>query len=189
MVHQNPIFGALYCEEERFNDDNSESIIEDLTEIQKSPYAILLESDFLWEEEELKNLLFKEKNESPLKSARSEAFSWMLKVIRRYGFNAATATRFVTNRCFQREKPWMSWLSSRLSLTAKVKETQVPMSLFFGVNHPNPLFLLMHSKNEIREAKESVLVAFYRPSAPKASSNHALARDGCNLPPSLSADV
>ncbi|KAG6397697.1 hypothetical protein SASPL_143867 [Salvia splendens] len=61
-----------------------------LSETPKPPSAILLDHDFYWEEQELKNLLIKEKNEipliidefdsdSPLKSARNEAIAWMLK--------------------------------------------------------------------------------------------------------------
>ncbi|XP_057771156.1 cyclin-D3-3 [Salvia miltiorrhiza] len=160
MVPQNPIFDALYCEEERFDDDGGESKIEDLGEIQKPPFAILPDHDFFWEEEELKNLLLKEKNESSLiyneldfdsslKSARSEAISWMLKVIRRYAFNAATAAlavnyydRFVTSCCFQKEKPWMSQLAAVacLSVAAKVEETQVPLLLDLQVEESKYLF-------------------------------------------------
>ncbi|KAG6382576.1 hypothetical protein SASPL_157752 [Salvia splendens] len=150
--HQNPIFDALYCEEE--------PKFEDLSEIEKPPSAILLDHDFYWEEQELKNLLTKEKNEipfiideidsnSPLKSARNEAIAWMLKVIRCYAFNASTAAlavnyydRFVTSRCFQGEKPWMSQLAAVacLSVAAKVEETQVPLLLDLQVEESKFLF-------------------------------------------------
>ncbi|KAL1536508.1 cyclin-D3-3-like [Salvia divinorum] len=148
--HQNPIFDALYCEEERFDDPK-------LEEIEKPPFA---NHDFFWEEEELKNLLIKEINEIPLifdeiisdsslKSARNEAISWMLKTIRCYAFNASTASlavshydRFITSRCFQRERPWMSQLAAVacLSVAAKVEETQVPLLLDLQVEESKYLF-------------------------------------------------
>lgn len=146
-LQQNPIFDALYCEEERF--DDADPKIQDLTQIHQTPFAFLLDHDFFWEEEELNNLLLKEKNEAPLifheinsdsslKTARNEAITWMLKVIHCYGFNASTAVlavnyydRFIASRCFQKEKPWMSQLAAVacLSIAAKVEETQVPILL------------------------------------------------------------
>ncbi|KAH6760245.1 hypothetical protein C2S51_017194 [Perilla frutescens var. frutescens] len=147
---QNPIFDALYCEEERFDEFlGGEPKIHDFNEIHKNPFAFLLDHDFFWEDEELQNLLFKEKNnallifdeiisDSSLKGARNEAINWMLKVTDCYGFNASTAVlavsyydRFITSRCFQKEKPWMSQLTAVacLSIAAKVEETQAPLLL------------------------------------------------------------
>lgn len=148
---QNPIFDALYCEEEdRFDEFlGSEPKIQDLNEIHKTPFAFLFDHDLFWEDEELVNLLSKEKDEArfvfdeinsdlSLKMARNEAISWMLKVVEYYGFNPSTAVlavnyfdRFIASRCFQKEKPWMSQLAAVacLSVAAKVEETQVPLLL------------------------------------------------------------
>ncbi|KAH6784346.1 hypothetical protein C2S52_009305 [Perilla frutescens var. hirtella] len=158
---QNPIFDALYCEEERFDEFlGGEPKIHDFNEIHKNPFAFLLDHDFFWEDEELQNLLFKEKNnallifdeiisDSSLKGARNEAINWMLKVTDCYGFNASTAVlavsyydRFITSRCFQKEKPWMSQLTAVacLSIAAKVEETQAPLLLDLQVEESKYLF-------------------------------------------------
>lgn len=147
----NPIFDALYCEEERFDEFlGSDPKIQDLSEIHETPFAFLFDHDVFWEDEELENLLSKEKSEAPpfifdeinsdssLKMARNEAVAWIMKVVEYYGFNASTAVlavnyfdRFIASRCFQREKPWMSQLAAVacLSVAAKVEETQVPLLL------------------------------------------------------------
>lgn len=158
---QNPIFDALYCEEERFDEFlGGEPKIHDSNEIHKNPFAFPFDHDFFWEDEELGNLLSKEKNEthlifdeinsdSSLKTARNEAINWMLKVIVCYGFNASTAVlavnyydRFIISPCFQKEKPWMSQLAAVacLSIAAKVEETQVPLLLDLQVEESKYLF-------------------------------------------------
>ncbi|KAK4417521.1 Cyclin-D3-3 [Sesamum alatum] len=167
LLH-NPIFDALYCEEERFDECAGgggfalkESEIEDFNEIQQKPFAFLFEHDLFWEDDELATLLSKEKKQArlsddnviisdgSLKVVRNEAVKWMLKVIGYYGFNAMTALlsvnyydRFVTSRCFQKDKPWMSQLAAVacLSIAAKVEETQVPLLLDLQVEESKYLF-------------------------------------------------
>ncbi|KAL0350718.1 UNVERIFIED_CONTAM: Cyclin-D3-3 [Sesamum radiatum] len=165
LLH-NPIFDALYCEEERFDEcaggglGLKEPEIEDFNEIQQKPFAFLFEHDLFWEDDELATLLSKEKKQArltddviisdgSLKMVRNEAIRWMLKVIGYYGFNAMTALlavnyydRFVTSRCFQKDKPWMSQLAAVacLSIAAKVEETQVPLLLDLQVEESKYLF-------------------------------------------------
>ncbi|KAL0450388.1 UNVERIFIED_CONTAM: Cyclin-D3-3 [Sesamum latifolium] len=134
--------------------------IEDFNEIQRKPFAFLFEHDLFWEDDELATLLSKEKKQArltddviisdgSLKMVRNEAIKWMLKVIGYYGFNAMTALlavnyydRFVTSRCFQKDKPWMSQLAAVacLSIAAKVEETQVPLLLDLQVEESKYLF-------------------------------------------------
>lgn len=152
---QNPIFDALYCDEDRFDGGFllKEPPIEDFNQIYKKPLGLLSEHDLFWEDEEITSLLSKEKEQERLsydyvnsdgflKMARDEAVNWMLKVIAHYGFTAMTALlavnyydRFIANPCFQRDKPWMSQLAAVacLSIAAKVEETQVPLLLDFQV--------------------------------------------------------
>lgn len=160
---QNPIFDALYCEEERFDEclgsvfDFKEPEIEDFSKIRKNPFA---EHDLFWEDEELAALLSKEKKQAhliydetnpdaSLKTMRNEAVKWILKVVGYYGFNALTAVlavnyydRFITSVFFQRDKPWMSQLVAVacLSVAAKVEETQVPLLLDLQVGCPVKFF-------------------------------------------------
>ncbi|KAI3462728.1 hypothetical protein Pfo_019391 [Paulownia fortunei] len=163
---QNPIFDALYCEEERFDEDLGdgfglkEPAIEDFNEIHKKPFGFLFEHDLFWEDEEIVTLLSKEKKQAHLsyddinsdgflKMVRNEAIRWMLKVIAHYGFTAMTAVlavnyydRFITSLCFQRDKPWMSQLAAVacLSIAAKVEETQVPLLLDLQVEESTYVF-------------------------------------------------
>ncbi|KAL2499637.1 Cyclin-D3-2 [Abeliophyllum distichum] len=163
---QNPIFDALYCEEERFDEvleggfDFQSPEIEDSNEIHKKHLVFLFEHDRFWEDDELVTLLSKEKNQAHLSCneinsdgslimARKEAIKWMLKVIAHYGFTAMTAVlssnyydRFITSLCFQKDKPWMSQLAAVacLSLAAKVEETQVPLLLDLQVEESKYVF-------------------------------------------------
>lgn len=143
---QNPVFDALYCEEEedvRF-DGNVYGGLGDFDEIQKEEsFACLSEHDLVWEDDELDALLSKERcvemgTNGCLETTREEAIAWMLKVIGFYGFNAATAVlavnyydRFIARVCFQKDVPWMTQLAAVacLSIAAKVEETQVPVLL------------------------------------------------------------
>ncbi|KAL8473028.1 hypothetical protein ACS0TY_030030 [Phlomoides rotata] len=163
---QNPIFDALYCEEERFDEclgsvfDFKEPEIGDFNKIRKNPFAVLFEHDLFWEDEELATLLSKEKKQAhlildemnpdaSLKTMRNEAIKWILKVVGYYGFNALTAVlavnyydRFITSVYFQKDKPWMSQLVvvACLSVAAKVEETQVPLLLDLQVEESKYLF-------------------------------------------------
>ncbi|CAA3028781.1 cyclin-D3-3-like isoform X1 [Olea europaea subsp. europaea] len=165
-LFQNSIFDALYCEEERFEEvlgggfDFQSPEIEDSNEIHTKHLVFLFEHDGFWEDDELANLLSKEKREFHLSynelnsdgsliMARKEAIKWMLKVIAHYGFTAMTAVlsvnyydRFITSLCFQKDKPWMSQLTAVacLSLAAKVEETQVPLLLDLQVEESKYLF-------------------------------------------------
>lgn len=170
---QNPIFDALYCEEEHFDEDLGggfglkEPAIEDFNEIHKKPFDFMFEHDLFWEDEEIVTLLSKEKKQAhlsydyinsdgSLKMVRNETIKWMLKVIAHYGFNAMTAVlavnyydRFITSLCFQRDKPWMCHLAAVacLSIAAKVEETQVPVLLDLQVCLSFTIFLSCASES------------------------------------------
>ncbi|KAL2528546.1 Cyclin-D3-3 [Forsythia ovata] len=162
---QCPIFDALYCAEERFEENLNvgfcfqEQKTEDFHEICKKPLAFFFEHDLFWEDDELVNLLFKEKqarliyeeinSDGSLVVVRKEAIEWILKVNGHYGFTALTAVlavnyydRFVTSFCFQKDKPWMSQLVAVacLSIAAKVEETQVPLLLDLQVEESKYVF-------------------------------------------------
>lgn len=149
----NPIFDVLYCEEDRFLDDDDlgewSSTLEQVGNNVKKTLP-LLECDMFWEDDQLVTLLTKEKEshlgfdclisdgDGFLVEVRKEALDWMLRVIAHYGFTAMTAVlavnyfdRFVSGLCFQKDKPWMSQLAAVacLSIAAKVEETQVPLLL------------------------------------------------------------
>lgn len=162
---QNPIFDGLYCDEERFDDvfeggfsfgDENEDRGE--THYKKQLFT-LLENDLFWEDDELVNLLSKEKettlgcdslfSDESLMVARKEAVRWMLSVVAHYGFTPKTAVlavnyydRFISSICLQRDKPWMSQLASVacLSVAAKVEEVQVPLLLDLQVEDSKYVF-------------------------------------------------
>ncbi|GER30248.1 cyclin [Striga asiatica] len=158
---QNPIFDALYCEEERFDDGFvlKDPENNDLDQIQNNPFA-LFEHDLFWEDDELACLLSEEKkqvrlfhdvinSDGCLKTSRDDAVKWMLKVIGHYGFGALTAVlavdyfdRFIASIFFQRDKPWMGQLTAVacLSIAAKMEETQVPLLLDLQVEESKYLF-------------------------------------------------
>lgn len=146
---------GLYCEEERFGDDD-DGDVEEASEIvkcdgdRKQPLLplTLFERDLFCEDDELCSLISKEEQghhcysgitlDGFLMVARTKAVEWMLKVNVHYGFSARTAVlavnyldRFLSSSCFQRDKPWMSQLAAVtcLSLAAKVEETHVPLLL------------------------------------------------------------
>ncbi|KAJ8567298.1 hypothetical protein K7X08_019506 [Anisodus acutangulus] len=150
---QSPIsalLDGLYCEEDRFLDDDLEEIgnNEIWVENVKKNTLPLLECDMFWEDDELVTLLYKEKeshlgferliSDGSLMDARKEALDWMLRVIGYYGFTATTTVlavnyfdRYISGLWFQKDKPWMSQLAAIacLSIAAKVEETQVPLLL------------------------------------------------------------
>ncbi|KAL0431531.1 UNVERIFIED_CONTAM: Cyclin-D3-3 [Sesamum radiatum] len=160
---QNPIFDALYCEEERFDEDlgGGLGLKEDFDGVvREKPFGFLFEHDLFWEDEEIVTLLSKEKKQADLsyddvssdgclKMVRNEGVKWMLKVVSHYGFTAMTAVlavnyydRFITSLCFQSDKPWMSQLAAVacLSIAAKVEETQVPLLLDLQVEESKYVF-------------------------------------------------
>ncbi|KAL7131615.1 hypothetical protein ABFS83_12G016000 [Erythranthe nasuta] len=154
---QNPIFDALFCdEEERFDDDDEEEARGDFNEIRENPIDSLFEHDLFWEDEEITTLLSKEKTQSgainsdiTFNTARNDAVSWVLRVVTRHGFAAATAAlavnyfdRFITSIFFQRDKPWMGQLAAVacVSLAAKMEETQVPLLLDLQVEESKYVF-------------------------------------------------
>ncbi|XP_073060510.1 cyclin-D3-3-like [Primulina eburnea] len=162
----NSIFDALYCEEERLDEDSSigfgfkDPEVEDFREICEKTPIFLFEHDLFWEDDEVLSLLSKEKTQDRLsfeeinvdeclKIVRHDAIVWILKVISHYGFNALTAAlavnyydRFATSPCFQKDKPWMCQLVAVacVSLAAKVEETQVPLLIDFQVEDSKYLF-------------------------------------------------
>ncbi|CAI9780742.1 unnamed protein product [Fraxinus pennsylvanica] len=162
---QCPIFDALCCAEERFEEDLDvgfgfqELKTNDFHEIYEKPLPFFFEHDLFWEDDELVNLLYNEKqsrliyeeinSDGSLVIVRKEAIKWILKVTRHYGFTALTAVlavnyydRFVTSFCFQKDKPWMSQLAAVtcLSIAAKVEETQVPLLLDLQVEESKYFF-------------------------------------------------
>lgn len=166
---QNSIFDALYCDEERLDEDSGlkEQEIENPNKIQQQlheSFPFLSEHDLFWESEEIPTLLSKEKKQArssygcvesdgSLNETRDEAVGWMLKVVARCGFAAVTAVlavnyydRFVASACFQREKPWMSQLAAVacLSIAAKVEEIQVPALLDLQVPFLFFLFIVVN---------------------------------------------
>ena len=153
------ILDALYCEEEKWEDDdeNEEEHSRSFQGINnggnETPFLLpllLLEQDLFWEDEELLSLFSKEteqtqeiseKNTMDLNdfsSSRNEAIEWILKVNSYYGFSTLTSVlavnyfdRFFSIFQFQSDKPWMFQLTAVtcLSLAAKVEETHVPLLL------------------------------------------------------------
>ncbi|KAG8367092.1 hypothetical protein BUALT_Bualt16G0036700 [Buddleja alternifolia] len=154
---QNPIFDALYCAEERFDED----LCCGFNEIQQKPFDLLSEHDLLWEDDEVVTLIFNEQKQAHLrcdevkysdgclKVARNESIKWILNVVGHYGFTAITGVlavnyydRFTTSSCFGNDKPWMSQLAAVacLSIAAKVEETQVPLLLDLQVEESRYVF-------------------------------------------------
>lgn len=164
---QNPIFDALYCDEDRLDEDSGlkEQVIDNPNKIQQQhqqheSFPFLSDHDLFWESEEIPTLLAKEKKQArssygcvesdgSLSATRNEAVGWMVKVVARCGFAAVTAVlavnyydRFVASACFQREKPWMSQLAAVacLSIAAKVEEIHVPALLDLQVEESKYVF-------------------------------------------------
>lgn len=171
------LLDALYCEEEKWEDEVfSDASFED-EEFRRINNGggvdyllplLLLEQDLFWEDEELRVLFAKEKDESfgneggldvisSLSFSRSEAVEWILKVNSYYGFCTLTSVlavnyldRFISSFCFQKDKPWMFQLSAVtcLSLAAKVEETYVPLLLDLQVCLCPNTFLTLFSRKE-----------------------------------------
>ncbi|CAI9752876.1 unnamed protein product [Fraxinus pennsylvanica] len=123
---QNPIFDALYCEEERFDEvlgggfDFQSPEIEDSNEIHNKHLVFLFEHDRFWEDDELVTLLSKEKKQVHL------------------SYNEMNSD----GSLIMKDKPWMSQLTAVacLSLAAKVEETQVPLLLDLQVEESKYVF-------------------------------------------------
>eukprot|EP00257_Ricinus_communis_P007900 XP_002524919.2 cyclin-D3-2 [Ricinus communis] len=118
--------------------------------------------DLFWEDDELLNLITKEKethfgydnsnlvpSNGSLMLARKEAVDWVMRVKAHYGFTALTSVlavnyfdRFVLSLKFPNDKPWMGQLAAVacLSLAAKVEETQVPLLLDLQVEEAKYVF-------------------------------------------------
>ncbi|XVF67526.1 hypothetical protein PTKIN_Ptkin10aG0128400 [Pterospermum kingtungense] len=118
---QNPypsfLLDALYCEEEKWEEEEGENDVGEVSEGDGSRVCnlnggnpslfplFLLEQDLFWEDEELLSMLSKEKqqqvahclnpndaeSDESLAVARREAVEWMLRVNARYGFTSLTA--------------------------------------------------------------------------------------------------
>jgi len=149
------LLDALYCEEEKWEDEDEEEVeaVEENSSFSSastsSPLAIL-QQDLFWENEDLVTLFSKEEEQGLscvddvyLATDRKEAVGWILRVNSRYGFSTLAAVlaityldKFICSYSLQRDKPWMLQLVSVacLSLAAKVEETHVPLLLDFQVN-------------------------------------------------------
>ncbi|XP_042508801.1 cyclin-D3-1-like isoform X2 [Macadamia integrifolia] len=165
-LESNPLFDSLYCEEERWEEEDGVKEEKQLgdAENERSNTSdnngscllplLLLEQELFWEDDELVSLFSKEQQaqlsiDPALSSARREAVEWMLRVIAHYAFCPLTAVlavnyldRFLSSFHFQRDKPWMTQLAAVacLSLAAKVEETQVPLLLDLQVEESKYVF-------------------------------------------------
>lgn len=155
MAFNSPfVIDSLYCSE----DTGEDHFVEESCFNKSNPFPILLEQDFLWEDDELSSLLSKEEQNQMynclqtnrnLAVARFTAVDWMLKVTAHHSFSALTAVlavnyldRFLFSLPFQTDKPWMTQLGAVacLSLAAKVEETQVPLLLDLQVEESKYYF-------------------------------------------------
>lgn len=146
------LLDALYCEEEKWEDEEEEVEVEENSSFSSSPSPspfVLLQQDLFWEDEDLVTLFSKEEeqvlsclDDVYLSTDRKEAVGWILRVNAHYGFSTLAAVlaityldKFVCSYSLQRDKPWMLQLVSVacLSLAAKVEETHVPLLLDFQV--------------------------------------------------------
>lgn len=143
------LLDALYCEEEKWDDEGEE--VEQNSSFSSSSISpfVLLQQDLFWEDEELVTLFSKEEEQGLsslddvyLSTDRKEAVGWILRVNAHYGFSTLAAVlaityldKFICSYSLQRDKPWMLQLVSVacLSLAAKVEETQIPLLLDFQV--------------------------------------------------------
>ncbi|WCJ31267.1 CYCLIN D3 3 [Euphorbia peplus] len=153
------IFDGLYCEEQGIGEDFDDGN-EDYVKKELSLSSVLLEHDFFWSDDELLNLISKERetlfdvrdvsSDGSLMVARKEAIDWILRVKGFYGFNALSCVlavnyfdRFISSLVFTRDnKPWMGQLAAVacLSLAAKMEETQVPLLLDLQVEESKYVF-------------------------------------------------
>ncbi|XP_022762352.1 cyclin-D3-1-like isoform X1 [Durio zibethinus] len=112
--HPSFLLDALYCEEERWEEEEDENDVGEVFQEERSRRCdndrnpslfplLLLEQDLFWEDEELLSIFSKEKQQQSaylnpnieetdesLQVARLEAVEWMLKVNARYGFSTLT---------------------------------------------------------------------------------------------------
>uniref|UniRef100_A0A1J3H593 Cyclin-D3-1 n=1 Tax=Noccaea caerulescens TaxID=107243 RepID=A0A1J3H593_NOCCA len=153
------LLDALYCEEEKWEDEEEEVEVEENSSFSSSPSPspfVLLQQDLFWEDEDLVTLFSKEEeqvlsclDDVYLSTDRKEAVCWILRVNAHYGFSTLAAVlaityldKFVCSYSLQRDKPWMLQLVSVacLSLAAKVEETHVPLLLDFQVEETKYVF-------------------------------------------------
>ncbi|XP_076956150.1 cyclin-D3-3-like [Bidens hawaiensis] len=134
---QQPIFDALFCDEQDFDFGPSDQILNGDKDSNFTTH---------WEEDELDSLLTKEKNDNINNNSvvglmgglRKVSVDWMNRVGAHYGFVALTSVlavnyfdRFLMSSSFQKDKPWMNQLVAVacLSLASKVEEIQAPLLL------------------------------------------------------------
>jgi len=156
------LFDALYCHEEKWEDDDGEVVDEDLSSSEQNDVLdstsllplLLLEQNLFNEDEELNTLFSKEKiqqetyyedlknvmNFDSLSQPRREAVEWMLKVNAHYGFSALTATlavnyldRFLLSFHFQKEKPWMIQLVAVTCISLAAKVEETQVPLLLDL--------------------------------------------------------
>ncbi|KAA3466925.1 cyclin-D3-3-like [Gossypium australe] len=164
MAFNSPfVIDSLYCSE----DTGEDHFVEESCFNKSNPFPILLEQDFLWEDDELSSLLSKEEQSQMynclqtngnLAVARFNAVDWMLKVTAHHSFSALTAVlavnyldRFLFSLPFQIDKPWMTQLGAVacLSLAAKVEETQVPLLLDLQLINVGVLLIFLGGGEQI----------------------------------------
>lgn len=154
-IQQDPLLDALYCEEERWEDEEDDAgevlqVESKNASFSSSSPLFVAKQDLFWEDEELLSLFCKEQKQKTHRNlysgetdgalflARDEAVKWMLKVHSHHGFTALTAVlsinyldRFLSTIQFHQDKPWAIQIAAVacLSLAAKIEETQVPLLL------------------------------------------------------------
>ncbi|XWS68068.1 hypothetical protein CRYUN_Cryun04dG0058500 [Craigia yunnanensis] len=161
--HPSLFLDALYCEEEKWEEDENdvgEVLLEESSRAcdnARNPTLfplLLLEQDLFWEDEELLSLFSKEiqqqlvhlnpntvVTDESLAVARLEAVEWMLKVNTRYGFTILTAVlsinyldSFLRSFQFQRDKPWMIHLVAVTCLSLAAKVEETQVPLLLDLH-------------------------------------------------------
>uniref|UniRef100_A0A7N1A9X7 Cyclin D3 n=1 Tax=Kalanchoe fedtschenkoi TaxID=63787 RepID=A0A7N1A9X7_KALFE len=145
-----PLQDALFCDEPQWSNDDEVDETDDGAG--RPSLVVVSEEDLRWDEEELAALLAKETKPQQAHMgleedvevgvgfgfARREAVAWMMRVVARHCFSAATTVlavdyfdRFMARQRDKPDKPWMVQLTAVtcLSLAAKVEETQAPLLL------------------------------------------------------------
>ncbi|XP_050208193.1 cyclin-D3-3 isoform X2 [Mercurialis annua] len=196
------ILDGLLCEEECIEEKQEINEVFHNFYVKKEPsfsVCSLFEHDLFWEDDELFNLMAKEKDaqfgfndmesvmcNGSVMVARYEAVEWILKVKAHYGFTGLTCVlalnyfdRFVLSLKFPEDKPWMGQLAAVacLSLAAKVEETQVPLLLDLQVEEAKYVF----EAKTIKRMELLVLSALQwrmNPVTPIAFFDHIIRRFG-----------
>ncbi|KAL8200563.1 hypothetical protein R6Q57_011902 [Mikania cordata] len=157
---QNPTFAfddGLFCDEEHTDLDfgcGFGFIDHEIQILKRKDHLFThFEQDLSWEEDELSELLSKERNLSisngDLMVLRKGSVDWMIRVSNHYGFVAMTTVlavnyfdRFLLGASFQKDKPWMNQLAAVacLSLAAKVEEIQAPILMDLQVEEAKFVF-------------------------------------------------